>query len=80
MANGDLTLSGGISGIWSEVTGTGVAEGLTAGFDGERARVHLGTTYVMDSGMTLHASVNYDGIGADDFESLGLALGLDMKF
>lgn len=80
MANGEMTLRGGISGIWSEVSGIGVAEGLTAGFDGERARVHLGTTYTTDSGMTLHASVSYDGIGTDDFESLGLALGLDMKF
>jgi hypothetical protein len=80
MENGELTLTGGLSGIWSKTEGTGFAEGLTPNFEGERASVHLGTTYAMDNGVTLQAAVNYDGIGTEELQSFGLVLGMAMEF
>jgi hypothetical protein len=80
LESGALTLTGGIAGRWSKTEGTGFADTLIPNFEGKRASVHLGSTFVMDNGMILSAKANYDGVGTDDFESFGLELGVEMTF
>jgi hypothetical protein len=80
VANGEFILTGGLSAIMSENSGSGFAESVIPAFDGERGRVHLGGRYTLDTGVVMTAGVNYDGIGTDDYQSWGLNLGIDMKF
>ncbi|MBB5724078.1 hypothetical protein FHS72_003729 [Loktanella ponticola] len=77
---GTLVLSGGVSAIYSKTEGNGFAGTIVPGFEGERARIHFGTSYTMDTGMTVSAAANYDGLGSDDYQSYGLQLGLIKKF
>ena len=77
---GDLVLTGGIAGVWSEVNGEGFASVITPAYEGQRGRVHLGATYSMRDGMQVSAGANYDGLGAQDYENWGIQLGFNMKF
>lgn len=78
--SGTLEFAGGLTGIFSSTDGTGLAEEIPTNFEGERARIHRGTRYTMDSGMILSAATSYDGIGADDYKSIGIQLQLEMSF
>ncbi|SFR33747.1 HYR domain-containing protein [Yoonia tamlensis] len=78
--NGELILTGGLSAIMSENSGTGFAESVIPSFDGGRGRVHLGGRYTPDTDVVMTAGIIYDGIGADDYQSWGLNLGIDIKF
>ncbi|MEP4051269.1 MAG: hypothetical protein ABJN22_03385 [Litorimonas sp.] len=75
-----ITVTGGFAGIWSETEGSGFAETLTSNFEGQRGRIHLGTTYTLENGIILSAGADYDGIGTDDYESVGVHFGFEMKF
>jgi hypothetical protein len=76
LASDEMTVTGGLSGIWSETTSTGA----TPASDGVRMRVHTGVSHAMDNGVTLSAAGFYDGIGADDYEGWGVSVGLEMTF
>lgn len=78
--HGTMVVSGGLAGIFSQTEGDGFADQITSSFEGERARIHLGTRYTLDSGMILSAAASYDGIGADDYESIGVQLQMEMSF
>jgi hypothetical protein len=80
MEEGTMTLTGGFAAISSSTEGTGFARTIVPSFEGERARIHLGTSYAMENGMVLSAGANYDGLGSDDYQSFGAQLGLQMKF
>ena len=80
MDAGTLVLSGGLSAISSTTEGKGFASTIIPGFEGERARIHFGTSYTMDDGTTVSAAANYDGVGADDYQSYGLQIDLIKKF
>ncbi|MGB3496269.1 MAG: Ig-like domain-containing protein, partial [Elainellaceae cyanobacterium] len=77
---GELEVSGGVSGIWSQTGGSGFASTIVPDFEGGRGRVELGVNRVMSANRQLSAATFYDGIGASDFESFGLSLGYEMKF
>jgi hypothetical protein len=75
-----MLLTGGISGIWSQTEGSGYASSVISEYEGGRARLHLGARHASANGTIFSAEITYDGIGSDGYESVGLALGLDMKF
>ncbi len=73
IAKGQLDLTGGLSGTYSEVNGG------ESNVEGGRGRLELGLNYVSDNGVTLAGGIFYDGISSDH-ESYGVNLSLDMKF
>jgi hypothetical protein len=80
LSNGELMLTGGISGIWSSSEGTGFASSVAPTTDGRRARITLGVSHTLPNGVVLSAGSFYDGIGLNDYESYGLDLGVEMQF
>lgn len=80
LSNGELMLTGGISGIWSSSEGTGFASSVAPTTDGRRARITLGANYTLPNGIVLSAESFYDGIGMNDNESYGLNFGVQMQF
>jgi len=78
--HGTMVLTGGLAAIFSSTDGTGFAEDVKSNFEGERARIHFGTRYAWDCGIILSAATSYDGIGADDYESIGVQLQMEMSF
>ena len=75
-APGTLALTGGAAGVFS--TTDGGAAG--AGFDGARARLHLGLDYRLDDACGVGLKGYYDGIGAPGYRSYGLAGELKIRF
>ena len=75
-APGTLALTGGAAGVFS--TADGGAAG--AGFDGARARLHLGLDYRLDDAYGVGLKGYYDGIGARGYRSYGLAGELKIRF
>ncbi|MGV6803880.1 MAG: autotransporter outer membrane beta-barrel domain-containing protein [Ruegeria sp.] len=69
VSRGEMTLTGGISGVWSTTSGTGTAVGVAPIGDTARGRADLGVDYLMQNSSTLSAGVFYDGIGESGFES-----------
>jgi hypothetical protein len=80
LPNGELMLTGGISGIWSSSEGTEFASSAAPASDGPRARITFGASYTTASGVVLSAGSFYDGIGLNDYESYGLDLGVQIQF
>jgi hypothetical protein len=80
LSNGELMLTGGISGIWSSSEGTEFASSAAPTTDGQRARITLGASHTLPNGVVLSAGTFYDGIGLNDYESYGLDLGIQMQF
>jgi hypothetical protein len=80
LSNGELMLTGGISGIWSRGEGTEFASSAAPTTDGQRARITLGASHTLPNGVVLSAGTFYDGIGLNDYESYGLDLGVEMQF
>ncbi len=74
LENGDLLLTGGISGIYSDLDAPGRSESST------RARIDLGARINIGPWTTLSLGAHYDGIGDDDYEAYGAALVFEMKF
>jgi hypothetical protein len=80
LSNGELMLTGGISGIWSSSEGTEFASSAAPTTDGQRARITLGVSHTLPNGVVLSAGSFYDGIGLNDYESYGFDLGVEMQF
>jgi hypothetical protein len=80
LSNGELMLTGGISGIWSSNEGTEFASSAAPTTGGQRARITLGASHTLPNGVVLSAGTFYDGIGLNDYESYGLDLGVQMQF
>ena len=74
VSRGEMTLTGGVSGVWSTTSGTGAAVGVAPIGDTARGRVDLGMDYLMENNSTLSAGVFYDGIGEGGFESYAVNL------
>ncbi|MGV0033544.1 MAG: autotransporter outer membrane beta-barrel domain-containing protein, partial [Candidatus Azotimanducaceae bacterium WSBS_2022_MAG_OTU7] len=70
---GQLDLTGGLSGTYSETNGG------EADFERSRGRVELGLSYSSGNGTTLRIGTFYDGISSDN-ESYGVDLSFDMEF
>ena len=77
---GALTLIGGVSGVWSDTSGSGTAAGIVPGGDTTRGRIELGLDYQLHSNKRLALGTFYDGIGASDYDSYGMSFSLDTKF
>jgi hypothetical protein len=80
LPGGALTVTGGLSGIWSHTSGTGTAASVVPAYDGGRAKVAFGLSYAADDGSQITFSTYYDGIGSDSYESYGVALGYEISF
>ncbi len=74
VSRGQLTLTGGLSGVWSSTSGTGTAPGLSPIGDTTRGRADLGLDYRFENNSLLEAGMFYDGFGESDFESYSLNL------
>lgn len=75
-APGTLALTGGAAGVFSTIDGGAAG----AGFDGARARLHLGLDYRLDDAYGVGLKGYYDGIGAPGYRSYGLAGELKIRF
>lgn len=73
--SGTLTLTGGLSGIFSATDGGAVAPE----FENWRGRTHLGLNYDTGAGATMNVGAFYDGIGTG-YESHGAQAGFDWRF
>ena len=78
VASGEMSLTGGVSGIWSQTSSTGSE--VAQADDSGRARVDLGLSRTTESGLNMRFTGYYDGIGAQDYEAYGLDLLLDFTF
>lgn len=76
----DWTIGGGVSGIYSSVSGSGGAQNTVTPYEGGRGRVELSARTILRHGGVFRLGASYDGLGATDFEALGLDLGLDWEF
>lgn len=74
----DITLNGGLSGIWShsETTGSSSAQDT----DGLRAQIRFGADYLAPNGGLLSIGAFHDGLGQSTYESYGLNVGYGLKF
>ena len=77
---GALTLTGGITGIWSKTSGTGYASTVVSNYDGGHARVDLGLSYQTPAGSRISGGVFVDGIGSSGFDSYGIDLNFGIEF
>lgn len=73
--SGILTLTGGLSGIYSATNGGAAAPE----FENWRGRTHLGLDYDTGTGATMNVGAFYDGIGTG-YESYGARAGFDWRF
>ena len=80
LPSGELMMTGGISGIWSDSGGTGFGSTALPTFDGGRARVAFGASQTLRNGTVFDVETFYDGIGASNYESFGLSLGVEAQF
>lgn len=77
----ELSLAGGITGIYSQSSGTGgQAALLVPNTEGMRARIDLGMDFRSDAGLSSSVSVFYDGIGADGYEAFGVDALITFEF
>ena len=77
---GALTLTVGITGIWSKTSGTGYASTVVSNYDGGHARVDLGLSYQTPAGSRISGGVFVDGIGSSGFDSYGIDLNFGIEF
>lgn len=79
-ARGNMTLTGGVSGHWAAVKGTGAATSFVSDVDGWRARIDLGLHYAPDPMTQMSLTGHYDGIGKKNYEAYGLNLEFMRQF
>jgi hypothetical protein len=77
--NGEMQLTGGLSGSWSASNNSGYASTLTPDYEGGSAGLHLGTVYSFNNGVTLSGDMSYGGLFSD-YQSLGLSAGFTREF
>ena len=80
VSRGEMTLTGGLSGVWSSTSGTGTAVGVAPIGDTTRGRADLGLDYRLENSSTLSAGIYYDGIGESGFESYAVNVMWRMAF
>jgi len=80
MRTGTATLSAGLTGFWSQSSGTGAASGFVSATEGGRARVDIGLEHRSDNGLITSLSGFYDGLGADSYQAYGLGFSLNLQF
>jgi hypothetical protein len=78
--NGQLTLTGGLSGIWSQSSGTGAAAGISPTVTGTRSRIDLGFSHQAASGIQTTFATYYDGLGVSNYEAFGASLKVQFSF
>jgi hypothetical protein len=76
----DHLVTWGVSGIWSRVDGSGAASAFIDNEEGGRARLDLGYLFDGGDGLTASAGLFLDGIGAPEFDSYGLEVGVNLRF
>ena len=79
VSSGTLVLTGGVSGIWSDVRGNTEEFGILAN-ETFSARAEIGFEREFRKGTTLTASAFYDGIGSSASPTYGVSVGLKMSF
>ncbi|HEY9039000.1 MAG TPA: Ig-like domain-containing protein [Roseovarius sp.] len=74
LSNSDLLLTGGISGIHSDLSAPGDTENTV------RGRLDLGAEVAIGPRTSFGILAYYDGIGSNDYEATGAALVFEMEF
>jgi hypothetical protein len=80
LKDGDFVLTGGLTSIWSDTTGTGYAATLDSPYQGQRARLNIDGVYTSTNGITFTAGTYYDGLGTDNYQAWGLQAGVEKTF
>jgi hypothetical protein len=78
--DGKLELIGGLSVIWSDVSGTGVASTIIPTFEETGVRIKLGFNYLATENSRLSMSGFYDGLGTNDYDGYGVGLRFSTRF
>ncbi|MCD9147469.1 Ig-like domain-containing protein [Pseudophaeobacter flagellatus] len=77
---GQRVLTGGVSGIWSETSGSGAAALREPTYEGGRMRLELGYGGVLTNGGRFQFSAFGDGFGANDYSSYGVEASYSFVF
>ncbi|WP_162620910.1 Ig-like domain-containing protein [Tritonibacter mobilis] len=77
---GERVLTGGVSGIWSETSGSGAAALREPTYEGGRMRLELGYGGVLTNGGRFQFSAYGDGFGANDYSSYGIEASYSFAF
>lgn len=77
---GERVLTGGVSGIWSETSGSGAAALREPTYEGGRMRLELGYGGVLTNGGRFQFGAYGDGIGASDYSSYGIEASYSFAF
>ena len=77
---GERVLTGGVSGIWSETSGSGAAALREPTYEGGRMRLELGYGGVLTNGGRFQFSAYGDGFGANDYSSYGVEASYSFAF
>ena len=75
-----ITLTGGVSHILSKTDRIAADAGIVPVMDGGRSRVDLGLSHEAASGLRTQATAYVDGLGADDYTSVGLEVLFEYTF
>jgi hypothetical protein len=78
--SGEMVLTGGLNGIWSQTSASGGAASVVPEYEGGRTRLNLGFGHTGSSGMNTRVSAFYDGLGTETFESYGIDVVFDLQF
>ena len=77
--NGDMVLTWGVSGIWSNTDGSGPSASVIQFDDGWRGRFDIGYRFETGDGWSSNANAFVDGLG-DGYESFGLSAVVSYAF
>lgn len=75
LANGQMTLTGGLYDVWSDTSSTS-----NAAYDGHRGRLRLGLDHVFVNGAVLSFAASADGLALDGYESRTLSVQFSHRF
>ena len=76
---GDMMLTWGASGIWSDTDGSGPSASVVQFDDGWRGRLDLGYRFENGEGLKSEANAFVDGLG-DSYESFGVSASVSFNF
>ncbi len=80
VSSGTMDLTGGLSGIYADVSGDAADSAFADSYDGNRAMLELGLARHFVNGSDLSFGSYYDGIGVNGYESWGLKLSYSTEF
>lgn len=78
-SSGQFELNGGLTGVFSDASGTGAAAIVNSTTE-PRARATLGIVYTTDAQTRIEVNSYLDGIGQSDFESYGIDFNIQLLF